>query len=158
MKPVKKLTEPWRVQCEARWADCDPAFHMRHSAYADWSTHSRFSYFTAMDFKASKMAMNGYAPVIFEEKTKYFKEISLGEMFWVTFEMAAYSPDISRFVMRHHIYKKGDVLAAIHEVTGGWLDVFQRKIRDAPPEMTEMLGTLTTTSDFKVLPSPTAKL
>ena len=46
--------------------------------------------------------------------------------------------DMGRWSMRHELYKNGDILAAIINLDGAWMDTGKRKLA-APPESLQHL-------------------
>lgn len=141
---------------EIRWADIDANQHLRHSAYADLCTHTRFEWLADSGFPAGEFVQHGFGPVLFSEQTIYRKEIHLGERVVINVELAAASQDFSRWKLRHEIRKQDGVLAAIYEVSGAWLRISDRKLIPPPQALQQILQALPQSSDYQLIPSKEA--
>ena len=137
---------------EVRWADIDANQHLRHSAYADLCTHTRFEWLTASGFPAGEFVRHGFGPVLFSEQTVYRKEVHLGDRVVINVELAAASEDFSRWKLRHEIRKEDGVLAAIYEVSGAWIQISDRKLISPPPEVLVILKDLPQSTDYQAIP------
>lgn len=133
---------------EVRWSDIDMNRHVRHSAYADFCTHVRVEWLTAMGFPPERFAELGFGPVIFREETEYYREVHLGERITVDVELSGASADNGRFRFRHHVIKPDGQVAATHEILGAWLDLRARKLIVPPPAMAEVLAGLERSPNF----------
>lgn len=99
----------YRKQFQIRWADLDPSWHLRHSAYADYCTQARFSYLADNGFPVTRFAQLGIAPVSLREETRYFKEVRVDE----TIEIV---------VTVQQLGSRGEWTIAhqVHRETGSW--------------------------------------
>ncbi|WP_174873131.1 acyl-CoA thioesterase [Vogesella oryzae] len=144
-------------EVEIRWADIDANQHLRHSAYADLCAHSRIEWLQAAGFGPQQFKALAFGPVLFRESTEYRREIHLGERITIRLSLAAASPDNGRWTFRHELYKPDGQLAAIHEVTGAWMDLAARKLIPPPAALQSLLAELAHSADFVALPQPTYK-
>jgi len=76
-----------------RWADIDLNQHMRHSAFADWAAFARMEWLSANGFTIKKLMEQQMAPILFEERTRYRKEILLGEQVHIELQLAGANRD-----------------------------------------------------------------
>lgn len=129
-----------------RWADVDPNWHLRHSAYADYCTQARFSYLNQHGFPAERFVEMGFGPVVFREETRYFREIRLNEQIEVEVAVKELLPD-GRWKIFQRILRQDGALAASHELEGAWLDTKTRKIKVAPPELMQLLEQIQVNTD-----------
>jgi len=136
---------PFTKIVEVRWSDIDANQHMRHNAYADLCTHTPA-------FRA-----HGFGPVLFRESTEYRREVHLGERITIDVQIAAASPDNSRWKIRQQLFKPDGQLAAIYEVAGAWMDLHARKLIPPPPALAAILADLPRCADFELLPQPEHK-
>lgn len=137
---------------EVRWADIDANQHLRHSAYADLCTHTRFEWLTESGFPAGEFARLGFGPVLFSEQTVYRREVHLGDRVVINVELAAASEDFSRWKLRHEIRKADGTLAAVYEVSGAWLRLEDRKLIPPPPALSAILQALPLSGDYQRIP------
>ncbi|MFC4161432.1 acyl-CoA thioesterase [Chitinimonas lacunae] len=137
---------------EVKWADLDPNQHLRHSVYGDYATHVRVEWLADHGFSIQRMAELSVAPVNFEDRTFYLKEIRLGDRVTVDLELVGLSEDASRYHLRQAFYRDGEVCAR-HEIKGGWIDLNRRKLAPPPQGLIDATRALRKAEDFAVIPS-----
>ncbi|QNM97902.1 acyl-CoA thioesterase [Chitinimonas koreensis] len=137
---------------EVRWSDCDANQHVRHNAYADFCTHARIEWLRAHGFGFDQFQKHGFGPVIFKESTEYYKELKMSERVSVVVRIAGLSADGSRFRIRHDLCKEDGRPAALHEISGAWFDLRQRKLMQPPAELLAIFSALDRTEDFAEIP------
>ena len=71
-----------------RWADIDLNQHMRHSAFADWAAYARTEWLNANGFNILKLVALRMTPIMFEDRTRYLKEIQFGERIHIELQLA----------------------------------------------------------------------
>ena len=148
---------PFTKVVEVRWSDIDANQHMRHNAYADLCTHTRMEWLAAAGFGMDAFMAHGFGPVLFRESTEYRREVHLGERITVDVQVAAASPDNSRWKIRQQLIKPDGKLAAIYEVAGAWMDLRERKLIPPPAALAAILADLPRCADFELLPQPEHK-
>lgn len=144
--------EPYVHTVEVRWADCDANQHARHTAFSDWCAHVRFSWLEKNGFPLSRFQEMGFGPVIFEERTTFFREVAIGETVSIAVLLAGKSSDDGRWRFSHDIRKANGKLAARHVLTGGWLDRNSRKLTAPPADLGALFSTMPRTRDWEELP------
>lgn len=136
---------------EIRWADLDPNRHLRHSAFADYATHLRFSYLRDHGFGQGRFQELGFGPVIFREEVRFRAEVEAGETIAIDFRALGLAPDASRWDLTHDVVRSDGKTAATVRVEGGWLDLVTRKLTVPPEEIRLLLERLPRTDDFSTL-------
>ncbi|MAO64165.1 MAG: thioesterase [Balneola sp.] len=141
---------------EVKWADMDPNRHMRHSVYNDYAAQTRVAMFSDFDLSINEIARLGYGPVLFQEETKFFKEIHLLETITVTCALTMMRRDGSRWSFLHELLKEGEngIKAAQIAVDGAWLNLDSRTLGTIP-ELREVMNRFPKTENFKWLPDKT---
>jgi acyl-CoA thioester hydrolase len=81
------------VTIVARWADIDLNQHMRHSDFADCAAHTRTEWLNANGLPIEKLVELKMAPVMFEDGTRYLKEVRLGERIHIELQLAGADGD-----------------------------------------------------------------
>ena len=145
---------------EAAWSDVDPYQHLRNSAYSDYASHTRFSYFAERGYPFSRFTELGVAPIIFKETLEYLKEIRLLQRFVINFRLAGLAPDGSRWRIFHEFFREdgaaGDSAELVRSATitmdGAWLELARRRVAPPPSGMVVLFGDLPHTADFEELP------
>ena len=135
-----------------RWADIDLNQHMRHSAFADWAAYARTEWLNSNGFTMSKLVELKMTPIMFEDRTRYLKEILLGERIHIELQLAAGDRDGSRWFLRH-TFRRGTAVCAVYEAKGAWFSIATRRIIPAPPGLLEAYGNLARTDDYAELNS-----
>ena len=133
-----------------RWADIDINQHMRHSAFADWAAYARTEWLNVNGLTIPKLVELKMTPVMFEDRTRYFKEILLGERIQIELQLAAGDRDGSRWSLRH-TFRRGSTVCAVYEAKGAWFSIATRHIIPAPSGLLEAYGNLVRTDDFAEL-------
>jgi acyl-CoA thioester hydrolase len=135
-----------------RWADIDLNRHMRHSAFADWAGYARSEWLDAHRLSMQILTDLKVAPILFEESTRYFKEIFIGERITIELQLAGANHDGSRWRLRHTL-RRGETVCAVHEAGGAWFDVVTRRIAPPPPGLREAYADMMRTDDYVELVS-----
>ncbi|MDF2189991.1 acyl-CoA thioesterase [Paraflavitalea sp. CAU 1676] len=134
---------------EVRWADLDPNFHLRHSVYYDYGAYCRIAFLEAHGLTAASMAQFHFGPILFREECVFKKEIRLGDEVTIDLHLTKAREDQSRWSIRHHIYKKGDILAAVITVDGAWIDTQLRKLAAPPEQILHVFNNMPRAEDFE---------
>ena len=133
-----------------RWADIDLNQHMRHSAFADWAAYARTEWLNANGFTILKLLELRMTPIMFEDRTRYLKEILLGERIHIELQLAGADRDGSRWLVRH-IFRRGETVCAVYEAKGAWFSIATRRVVPAPPGLLEAYSSLVRTDDYAEL-------
>ena len=136
----------------SRWADFDPNNHMRHSAYNDYAAESRVRLFKKFGLSMKEFNKLNIGPILFEENTKFIREISIGDDITVEVLLKGVSDKGERFKFRHIIYRGDGKMAAEIEVFGAWLDLSLRKLTSPPDIILDLANQMTRTEDFELIP------
>ncbi len=120
------------VNFTTRWADFDANVHMRHTAYNDYAAEVRLRYFKEQHISIADFAKNKVGPILFEENTRFVKEIHLGEDITANIKLIGLSKNGERWKIQHEIFNEAGKLAAIITVYGAWLDLEKRKLTIPP--------------------------
>ena len=80
-------TKDFVVQIVPRWADMDLNQHMRHSAFADWACYARTEWLHINSFTMKKLLEPKITPIMFEDRTRYLKEVLLGERIQIELQL-----------------------------------------------------------------------
>ena len=136
-----------RMSFVPRWADLDPNRHLRHTAYADYATHVRFSYLADNGFPTERFGQLGIGPVIFREEARYLKEIGFQHSFTIDFSLVELRAQGSQWVLRHDVWRDDGARAAVLTLEGGWLNLETRSLVEPPEELIEILARLPAAAD-----------
>lgn len=141
----------YKKQLEVRWSDVDANRHLANSAYVNFMSHTRVSFFEDHNFSLSNLAMYDISPVIFYEHIYYFKEAFMGVPITVTLEIKGLSEDGMFFKFEHNLYNpKGEHLAHC-ELMGAWINLKTRALSALPKHLLDEITALPKAPDFKTL-------
>ena len=141
----------YKKQFEIRWSDVDANGHLANSAYTNFMSHARMSFFAEHGFTMPEIMSNGIGPIVFYEHMYYFKESFIGAPITVTIEVSGLSEDGMLFMFEHNFYNdKGQHLAHC-EMQGGWIDLKLRKLTALPEALIELSDKFPKSKDFKTL-------
>jgi acyl-CoA thioester hydrolase len=134
--------EIYKTPIQIRWSDLDPNAHLRHSVYYDWGALCRVQFFFDLKLTTTVMHELQIGPVVFREECLFKKEIHMGDEITIDLHLIKARRDISRWSIRHTIYKNGNIVAAILTVDGAWIDLTKRKLAAAPPFIIDVFGAM----------------
>ncbi len=134
---------------EVRWADLDPNFHVRHSAYYDYGASVRIDFLQQNGITLQLMKEKSFGLVIFREECVFKRELSIDDKIAIDLTLVKATEDYARWTLRHHIYKSEDTLSAILTLDGSWIDVIKRKLTVPPEEVTSKFSNLPRAEDFQ---------
>ena len=140
-----------------RWADMDLNQHMRNSAFADWATYARTEWLNANGFTMPKLVELKMTPVMFEDRTRYLKEVLLGERIQIELQLAGADRDGSQWFVRH-IFRRDATVCAVYEAKGAWFSVATRRIVPAPPGLLEAYSNIARTDDYAEMNSSESEI
>lgn len=134
---------------EIRWSDLDPNFHLRHSVYYDWCAYVRVSYLAEHGITPVVMLQQHIGPVLFREECVFRREIAFGDKVEVRLFVVKARRDLSRWTMRHEVWKSGETLSAVVTVDGSWIDTVARKLAVPPVLFVEVFAALPKAEGFE---------
>lgn len=145
---MKKYSIPIQI----RWADIDQNRHLRHSAYYDYCAAARVTFLNEHGLTTEKMEEMKIGPVLFREEAVFKREIRLEDKITVDVEILKATADYSRWSIRHHIIRQGDVVAAIVQVDGAWIDLEKRKLALPDDFIKNIFKDFPVSPEFQLIP------
>lgn len=138
-------------QFEIRWSDVDANLHLRNSAYVDYMSHTRMSYFNENGFGQKNLYNLQLGPVALYEHMFYFKEVFPGKPILVSLQLKGISEEGTFFSFIHNFYDQAGKNLARCEMLGAWIDLKSRKLITPPNEVWSFLNKIDKTEDYKIL-------
>ncbi len=139
----------YTVSFKSKWADFDANKHMRHTAYNDYAAECRIRFFNTHGLSPKFLEAHNFGPILFEENTRFYREIKMGEDLSIDLRLSAASKKGERFKMTHRLFREDAILAAEINVYIAWIDLSKRKLMTPPKEAITMLDTLEKTEEFQ---------
>lgn len=140
--------EAYGREVSIRWADLDPNFHLRHSAYYDIAAQVRNEYLEESGVTLEVMKKLHFGPIIFREECLFKREIMYGEKIFVKVEVNKLRKDFTRWSVRNTFVKADGKVAALLTVDGAWIDTNERKLTAPPSVGAEVIDALPKSEDF----------
>ncbi len=136
---------------EIRWSDIDANGHLANSAYINFMSHTRMSFFNDYGFSLNEMVKFSLGPVMFYENIYYFKESFIGKPIKVSLQLSGLSIDGMFFRFTHNFYNSKGKNLATCEVLGAFIDLNKRHLCGLPKELLELTDKFPRSKDFKIL-------
>ena len=144
------MNNVFKIPVSLRWADFDPNFHLRHSVYYDFAATARVEFLTAHGLSTRLMIERHFGPILFREEALFRKEVRPGDELYITVAVTKLRRDASRFSFRHELVRASDdVVCAIMNIDGAWIDTVQRKLTVPPQEVFELMENAPRAEDFE---------
>ena len=118
-----------------RWADIDPNFHLRHSAYYDLGSQQRIEILETLGLTLQVMKEEGFGPILFREECVFKKEILLSDRVAITTQLEKGNEDGSRWTIRHEFVAEDNKVCAILTLDGAWIDTKKRRLLSPMPQI-----------------------
>lgn len=117
-----------------RWADLDPNFHLRHSAYYDLAAQERIDILNEYGITIETMKAENFGPVLFQEQCEFKREIHLASKIFIETKLLRMKEDGSFWIIQHEFLSDENKLHALLKVEGSWIDTTKRKLAKPVPE------------------------
>jgi len=137
---------------QIRWADIDANRHLRHSVYYDYGATMRMNVLSEGGLTTQKLEEFSIGPILFREEAIFKREILLEDVLTLTVELVKASEDYSRWSLRHQFLKNGDIVAALLNVDGAWIDLNKRKLAIPDPFIRSIFDQFPKSNDFELIP------
>jgi acyl-CoA thioester hydrolase len=138
---------------QIRWADIDANRHLRHSVYYDYGATMRMNVLSEGGLTTKKLEELATGPILFREEAVFKREIMLEDKIVLTVELVRATEDYSRWSLRHQFIKKDEVVAAILNVDGAWIDLNKRKLAIPDAFIQGIFAQFPKSSDFELIPA-----
>lgn len=140
-------------QFEVRWSDMDANRHLANSAYINFMSHTRMSFFMDSGLTSKMMIEHQLGPVVFYEHIYYFKEVLPGTPVTVSVEFKGMSANGTLFEFHHNFYNNQGQNLACGEMMGGWINGQTRRLTSLHDGPLEVFNGMAKADDFRVLTS-----
>ncbi|HSZ85249.1 MAG TPA: acyl-CoA thioesterase [Puia sp.] len=134
---------------EVRWSDLDPNFHLRHSVYYDYGANCRFYFLEEYGLTTAIMQQSHFGPILFREEAIFRREIKMGDKISIDLQLTKSRKDFSRWSITHQIFKNENILAAVINVDGAWINTIERKLATPPQQIVEVFDKMPKVDGFE---------
>ena len=147
------MTSPFHRRFVVRWADADANGHLRNTAYAEYANDTRVALLASFGYGWTRFQSLRLGPVLFREEIEYRREAAIGEEVLVDALCAGVAPDVSRWSIRHRLWKTDGTEMAQVTVLGSWLDLEARRVVAPPGDLAEAMRSMPRSEPFAELPA-----
>ena len=145
------MTSPFHRRFVVRWADADANGHLRNTAYAEYANDTRVALLASLGYAWTRFQALRLGPVLFREEIEYRREAAIGEEVLVDALAAGIAPDVSRWSIRHRLWKPDGTEMAQVTVVGSWLDLEARRAVAPPADLAEAFLSMARSEPFAEL-------
>ncbi|MBS1108821.1 MAG: hypothetical protein H6Q88_813 [Anaeromyxobacteraceae bacterium] len=147
------MTSPFHRRFVVRWADADANGHLRNTAYAEYANDTRVALLASFGYAWTRFQSLQLGPVLFREEIEYRREAAIGEEVLVDALAAGIAPDVSRWSIRHRLWKADGTEMAVVTVLGSWLDLEARRVVAPPADLAAAFHAMPRSEPFVDLPA-----
>lgn len=140
------------IPIQLRWADIDQNRHLRHSVYYDYGAMMRMIFLSGQGLTTQKLEEFKVGPIILREEAIFRREIKLEDKITLDVQLLKSSADFSRWSLRHHFMKEGDLLAATINLDGAWIDLEKRKMAKPNEFIQHVFQQIPKSPEFELIP------
>ena len=141
--------QSFSLPIQVRWSDIDQNRHLRHSAYYDYGATARIACFSQHGLSNQKLEELHIGPILFREEALFKREIKFEDRITIDMVVTKATSDFSRWSIRHHLYKEDNILAAILNMDGAWIDISKRKLAIPSDFIQKIFADFPKADDFK---------
>ena len=138
---------------QVRWSDIDQNRHLRHSAYYDYGATARISCFSQHGLTNQKLEELHIGLILFREEAIFKRVIKFEDRITIDMVVTKATADFSRWSIRHHLYKEDNILAAILNMDGAWIDISKRKLAIPSDFIQKIFADFPKANDFQEIVS-----
>ncbi len=136
---------------EIRWNDIDANMHLGNSAYIEFMSHTRMSFFTENGMGLDVMLKYALGPIVLYEHIYYFKEVNLGRPIKVSLEVFGYTENCQFVLFHHNFYNQEGKNLAHAEMLFSFINMNTRKLGEMPIEISNKIKGFPKSNNFKIL-------
>ena len=136
---------------QIRWSDLDPNFHLRHSVYYDWGAFCRVEFLNEFGLTADVMMQLKIGPILFREECVFRREIKSGDDVKINLQVTKSRKDYSRWSIQHQVFKNDNILCAVINVDGAWMNLELRKLMSPPEKVHQVFEQMPRAEGFEFL-------
>jgi acyl-CoA thioester hydrolase len=142
----------YRKSFEIRLDEIDFNGHLHNTKYLEYCSYTRYCHLVEQGWDLRRMGEHGIGAVSLADEIHYRREVQLGDLITVTYQVTGYSADGKRWRSRTQMLRPDGAVAATVTTTGAWFGLRSRRIEAPPPELVAATDSIKS-EDFAVLVS-----
>jgi acyl-CoA thioester hydrolase len=111
----------------------------------------RIKYLNENGLTPAMMQKLHFGPIIFREEAVFRKEIKFDDQVTINLKVIKGRRDFSRWTISHEIKKSDNILCALVNIDGAWINTVERKIFIPPDEVAQVFGQMPMDAGFQWL-------
>ena len=143
------MSEIFEKTFHVGWGHVDFNGHLANTAFLDLAVDVRMFFFAENGFSIREFQRRRFGPVVLKDEIEYYKEMYMLDKIRITFQIAGFNEDVSRFRIRNEFFREDGKISARLTTTGGWLGFEKRKLTVPPKELADAMKSLVKTDDFE---------
>ena len=147
------MSEIFEKTFHVGWGNVDFNGHLANTAFLDLAVDVRMFFFAENGFSIREFQRRRFGPVVLKDEVEYYKEMYMLDKIRITFQIAGFNEDVSRFRIRNEFFREDGKISARLTTTGGWLSFEKRKLIIPPKELAAAMKALVKTDDFEEIRS-----
>jgi acyl-CoA thioesterase FadM len=152
-QPSQRQTgDSYRKSFEIRLDEIDFNGHLHNTKYLEYCSHTRYCQLVEQGWDLRRMGEHGIGAVSLADDIHYRREVQLGDLITVTYQVTGYSADGKRWRSRTQMARPDGAVAATVTTNGAWFGLRSRRIEAPPPELVAATDSIKS-EDFAVLES-----
>jgi len=147
------IDEPYSQEYRVNWDDLDPNSHLRAAVWIDYAINTQYLMLEQHGISKATYKDLGYGPIALKLEAQYRHEATFGDIIKVIPQLAALSPDCSRWKVKHSFIKNGRERAGSVILEGTWFDWKTRQAVAPASDIVQALIKLPRTPNYEELKS-----
>jgi acyl-CoA thioester hydrolase len=144
--------DSYRKSFEIRLDEIDFNGHLHNTKYLEYCSHTRYCQLVEQGWDLRRMGEYGIGAVSLADDIHYRREVQLGDLITVTYQVTGYSADGKRWRSRTQMLRPDGAVAATVTTNGAWFGLRSRRIEAPRPELVAATDSIKS-EDFAVLES-----
>jgi len=140
----------YRQTVAVRLDEIDFNGHLHNTKYLEYSSHTRYSHLVESGWDLRRMKEHGVGVVALSDEIQYHREVGIGGLVIVHYNVTGYSEDGSRWRSRVRVIRPDGVVAATVITHGAWIGLQSRRIQSPPAALVATADPIRS-DDFEVL-------
>ena len=120
--------------------------HVNHARYLEIYEQARWDWLSEYQITSETIQQAGIGPVVLEIQVRYLREIKARQKIRISTRLERFQKKTFKIVQQMHRLTDGELASELH-LTGGILDLRDRKLITPPPEWRQALGLAATHTD-----------
>ena len=106
------MSEIFEKTFHVGWGNVDFNGHLANTAFLDLAVDVRMFFFAENGFSIQQFQRQRFGPVVLKDEIEYYKEMYMLDKIRITFQIAGFNEDVSRFRIRNEFFSEDGKISA----------------------------------------------